>query len=907
MSIYRASLDPLFNPRGIAVIGGSPRERSLGRVIAANLRAGGFGGPINVVTPRHRKLDGFDTVASIGALDPVPDLVIVTVPPDAVPGVIDKAGAAGVGAAIIITAGLGQGPGSLREATANAARRHGIRLVGPNCLGVLIPKLGINASFAASNALPGDLALLAQSGAIVATVVEWANQRDIGFSGIVSLGDMADVEIGELLDYYATDPGTRAILVYIESITDPKHFMSATRAAARAKPVIMVKAGRHEAGAKAVASHTGAMAGSDAVFDAALRRAGVLRVNDMEELFAAANTLARLRPFDGRRLGILTNGGGVGILTVDRLVDLGGEPARLSEDSCTALDAVLPPTWSRDNPVDIVGDADADRYVAALDVLLDANECDALLVLHVPTALTDPVDIAKAVAARIAERRRASPGLPCKPVLACWLSHEAQARVHFDAANVPAYRTLTGAVRGFTHLVRYAQAQAELLAAPPSLPSAFSPDPERARRAVREALARGEHWLDPAAVAEVLAAYDIPSPLSVIATDADTAARVAAPMIEAHGAVALKIQSPDIPHKSDVGGVVLGLGSVEAVRAETVAMLARVTRRLPGARVEGVMVQPMVERPEARELIAGIADDAVFGPVILFGAGGITVEIEDDTALALPPLHLGLADDLIGRTRVSRLLGAYRNRAAADRAAVALTLVKLAQLSADIPEIRELDINPLLADADGVVALDARVLIAECEVCADVGESDTNPRFAIRPYPKSLEGNLTLRDGGSMRVRPVRPEDEQRLTRFFDAVNSEDLRQRFFAPVKQVSRAFIARLTQIDYARMIVLLAVDDADEVQGVGQIHTDPDGRSGEYAILLRSVLKGHGLGWALMQHLIEHAGRSGLQSITGRVLRENTTMLAMCRHLGFEVVTEPEDMSVMWVTLPVGTAGE
>lgn len=894
-------LDALFNPRGIAVIGGSPKPRSLGRVILANLCAGGFQGDIHVVTPRHGELDGHATATDLAALPRVPDLVIVTVPPEAVPGVVEDAGRAGVGAAVVITAGLGQGVGSLREAAAAAARRHGMRLVGPNCLGILVPPRGINASFAASNAQPGDLALLAQSGAIITTVVEWANQRGIGFSGIVSLGDMADVEIGELLDHYATDPGTRAILVYAESITDPRRFMSAARAAARAKPVIMVKAGRHEAGAKAAASHTGALAGSDAVFDAALERAGILRVFDLEELFAAANTLARLRPFKGHRLAILTNGGGVGILAVDRLVDLGGTPAELSAGTCARLDAVLPSTWSRANPIDIVGDADGDRYVAALDALLDARECDGVLVLHVPTALTAPVAVAEAVAAHVRARRR---GIGDKPVLACWLSHESEARARFDAAGIPAYRTLTGAVRGFTHLVRYARAQAQLLLAPPSLPADFTPEPDRARARVLQALAAGQRWLGPLDVAEVLAAYDIPAPTVVLATDSDAAARAAWPMLQAHDAVALKIQSPDLPHKSDVGGVMLGLESVTEVAEAARAMLQRVGQSKPDARIEGVLVQPMVKPPHARELIAGIADDGVFGPVIVFGAGGIAVEVDKDTAVALPPLHMQLADALISRTRVSARLAAYRNEPPADRGAVAATLVKLAQLSADVPEIRELDINPLLAGPDGVVALDARILVGHCPTSAGAGagDPDTNPRFAIRPYPKSMEGELLLRDGSTMRVRPVRPEDEALLRTFFAAVSEEDLRQRFFAPIKRVSGPFIARLTQVDYARNIVLLAMDGGEQVQGVAQIHSDPEGREGEYAILLRSSLKGRGLGWALMQRLIEVAARNGLHTITGEVLRENTSMLAMCAELGFQVRPDPDDLQIMQVTLSV-----
>lgn len=894
-----SGLDAVFNPARIAVIGGSPKDRSLGRVIAANLRGGGFTGPIDVVTPRHAELDGHPTHPTLDGLDPVPDLIVVTTPPEAVPGVIDSAGAAGVGAAVVITAGLGQGPGSPREAALAAARRHGLRLVGPNCLGVLVPPRGINASFAASNALPGDLALLAQSGAIITTVVEWANARDIGFSGIVSLGDMADVEIGELLDHFATDPGTRAILVYAESITDPRRFMSAARAAARAKPVIMVKAGRHEAGARAAASHTGALAGSDAVFDAALARAGILRVYDMEELFAAANTLARQRPFRGRRLAILTNGGGVGILAVDRLVDLGGQPAALGEATRSALDDVLPPTWSGANPVDIVGDAGPDRYLHALDILLDSPDCDAVLVLHVPTALTAPVAVAEAVARRVAGRRT---GYDDKPVLACWLASEAEARRHFDAAVIPAYRTLTGAVRGFCHLVRHTDAQDQLMQAPPSLADDIAPDVTATRARLREAIGAGREWLEPLELDALLHAWGIPTPPLAEAADPEAAGRAATALLADHAAVALKILSRDLPHKSDAGGVALDLDSPAAVADEARAMLERVRANAPNAHIDGFVVQAMVRRPHARELIAGIADDAVFGPVVVFGAGGITVEVDPDSALALPPLHLGLARALIDRTRVARRLAAYRNVPAADRDAVATVLVRLAQLAADLPEIRELDLNPLLADADGVVAVDARARIAACGDGAVLPDGEGNPRLAIRPYPRSLEGWLALRDGSRLRVRPVRPDDEPALRAFFDAVGPEDLRQRFFAPLRKVSPGFIARLCQIDYARTIVLLAVDDEGAVQGIAQIHADPEGREGEYAILLRSALKGRGLGWALMRCLLRQASRAGLRRVTGEVLRENTSMLAMCRELGFSARATASDPLLVQVEMDV-----
>lgn len=903
----RDALDALFKPASIAVVGASTKAQSLGRVIARNLRAGGFPGPLDVVSPKYPRIDGIRTARSISELEPVPELVVVTVPPDLVPGVLDEAGRCGVKAAVVITAGLGQGPGSLREQASKVARRHGLRLVGPNCLGILSPPALVNASFAAAPALPGDLALLAQSGAVVTTVVEWANQRGIGFSGIVSLGDMADVDVGELLDYFATDPGTRAILIYMESVRDVRRFMSAARAAARAKPVIVVKAGRHEAGARAAASHTGALAGSDAVFDAAFRRAGVLRVADMEELFAAANTLSTLKPSSGKRLAILTNGGGVGILAIDRLVDLKGEPAELSAETLAKLNAVLPDTWSHSNPVDIVGDGGVQRYTDALDILMDAPEVDAVFVVHVPTALVAPVEVAEGVARHMrARREREGSYSPGKPVLACWLAQEQAARTHLQAAGIPTYRTLTGAIRGFVHLTEYAEAQRQLLATPPSLPADFQPDAERARRALAQAEGSGRRWLPAAAVHDLLAAYGIPSLPMVIAADAAAAAEAARPWIEAGQRAVLKIVSPDIAHKSDVGGVKLNIETVDAVRHEAEVMLERVRRAEPGARIDGLLVQPMVERAHARELIAGIADDALFGPVILFGAGGVSVEVEKDTALGLPPLHLNLAHDLINRTRVSRRLAAYRNLPAADRDAAALTLVKLSHLAADLPEVRELDINPLLVDEHGAIALDARVLVEDFDPATCARVPFGNPRFAIAPYPKEMEGDLRTSAGRVFHVRAVRPEDEELLRRFFAAVSADDLRQRYFSPVKQISDAFIARLTQIDYARVIVLLTVDDADEVLGVAQVHADPELEEGEYAILLRSDLKGLGLGWALMQRLIEVAKRMGLKQISGQVLRDNTSMLDMCRQLGFSITPDPEDGAIALVQLPVAGGG-
>jgi acetyltransferase len=900
MSTYR--LDRLFAPRSVAVVGASPRERSPGRAVLRNMIAGGFPGRVHLVNPDHPEIDGKAAVASVAALPETPDLAVIAVPPAAVAETVAAAAAKGVAAAIIITAGLGHGSGSLADQALAAARPHGLRLVGPNCLGVMVPAAKLNASFASRMPARGDLALISQSGAIVAGMVEWATQRAIGFSAVVSIGDQADVDLGDLLDYFANDRATRAILLYVESIKDARKFMSAARAAARAKPVIGIKAGRHAQAARAAATHTGALAGSDAVYDAAFRRAGLLRVRDLDDLFDATQTLARLRPFPGKRLMILTNGGGIGVLALDRLADFGGTAAPLSPATLAQLDAVLPPTWSRSNPVDIIGDADADRYAAALQVLLSSSDSDALLVLNVPTALASAQATATRVAQTVvADRARV---FGARAVFAVWVGEDSGTAETFDRARIPHYRTETDAVRGFMHLVRYREAQDALMETPPSLPEHFTRDEGTARDVVERALAEKRGWLDPLEIARVFAAYAIPiAPLS-LARNAEEAAAAAAPFLVAGNRVVVKIFSRDITHKSDVDGVRLDLTDAGAVRAAAADVLTRARAARPEARIEGVIIQPMIARAKARELIAGLADDPTFGPVVVFGWGGTAVASIDDKALALPPLDLQLARELIARTRVARLLRAYRNIPAAREDEVALVLVKLAQLAADVPEIRELDINPLLADHEGVIAVDARISIAPL---AGERRGPGHPRFAVRPYPKEWERTIRLASGREAFVRPVRPDDEALVRAFFTKVTPEDVRLRFFAPVREFSHEFIARLTQIDYARAIALLAVEPGSgEMLGAVRLHADANFDTGEYAILVRSDLKGHGLGWSLMQIMIEYARWLGLKTIEGQVLRENTTMLQMCRALGFSVAEDRDDGNVCIVKLPVTSRG-
>ncbi|MGE0008439.1 MAG: bifunctional acetate--CoA ligase family protein/GNAT family N-acetyltransferase [Parvibaculaceae bacterium] len=880
MSIYR--LDKLFRPRSVAVVGASPKDRSLGRAVLANLKSAGFTGRIDVVNPNYPVIEGVATAPSLTALPTLPDLIVVTAPGPAVPQIAATAGEAGVAAAVVISAGLGHGPDSLSAQLLEAARKWGLRILGPNGLGLLVPPIGLNASFSAQPAKSGDLALVSQSGAIAAALVEWSARRSIGFSAIASIGDAVDIDLADLLDHFALDPQTRAILLYVEAVANASKFLSAARAAARVKPVIVMKTGRHHQASLAAATHTGALAGSDAVYDAAFRRAGLLRVADLDEFLAAAEGLGRLRPFPGRRLAILTNGGGLGVLATDRLMDLGGTLANISPKTMATLDRSLPAAWSRANPVDIIGDADPGRYGATLTALLDDEANDAVLVLNVPTALaSSPAAAAHVAEVAAAHGKRGR----SKPVFASWIADDPASAGRFEAAGIPHFTTESKAVQGFMHFVRCREAQEALMATPPAQPAELEPDRRSGRAIVTQALAQGRSWLDPLEGVALLAAYDIPMVEATFAADPEQAARRAAILLEKHPGLAVKILSPDIIHKSDVGGVRLNLKTPREAGDAAAQIIAAARRAKPGAHIAGVTLHPMITRLKARELIAGIADDRTFGPVVMFGAGGVSVEVADDKALALPPLDLAMARELISRTRVSRLLGAYRNVPAARIDAVADILIKLSRLSADFPEIREVDLNPLLADAEGAVILDARIAIAPFRPQEFRAAPDT--RFAIRPYPRQWECSDTLRGGESLFIRPIRAEDEPALLSFLEKIDREDIRLRFFSSLRRFSHHFVARLTQLDYGRTMAFVALDQASgDVLGVVGLHADPDHRTAEFAVLVRSDFKGRGLGTSLMKLAIRYGRAEGYHRITGDVLAENHAMLRLCRELGFEI---------------------
>lgn len=885
------NLDALFHPSTIALIGASNQAGSVGAVLARNLLQSGFAGPILPVNPNERAIRSTLNYRSIDALPMAPDLAVIATPPAAVPGLIAELGARGCRAAVVITAGFGEGERAegeaLKQAMLDAARPHLLRIIGPNCLGVMSPHLGLNASFAHLSPQPGRLAFLTQSGAVATAMLDWASARHIGFSHLISLGSMSDVDFGDLLDYLALDSRTDAILLYVEAVTHARKFMSAARMASRAKPVIVVKAGRSEEGAKAALSHTGALAGSDAVYDAAFRRAGILRVGSLEDLFHAVGVLATGIRVRGDRLGVLTNGGGLGVLAVDEIAEGNGQLAALTGQTLARLDAVLPSTWSRSNPVDVLGDASGQRYRESLAILIEDPGCDALLVMNCPTAVADSMDAAQAVVNALAERPA--------PVLACWLGDgaAAEARRLFARHKIPSFDTPEAAVRAFGHLVSYRRNQ-ELLRETPPATDTEATDRGRAEAVIDAALADRRRLLTELEAKGLLASMGIAAVQSLRAGNPEEAVEAA----ERLGyPVVLKILSRDITHKSDVGGVQLNLASPQALSQAAHDMLRNLHAKAPDARIDGFTVQPMVRRPRAHELLLGVSEDPVFGPVILFGQGGTAVEVVRDRVIGLPPLNLNLAREMISRTRVYRLLQGYRDRPRADIDAVALTLTKLSQFVAELDRVAELDINPLLADADGVIALDARVVVRS--------RDDPRAPFAIRPYPRELERTIRTRNGGLFLVRPIRPEDEPSLIQFLRASSPEDVRLRFFAPIKEFGHTFAARLTQIDYDREMALIAiVPESPAIAGVVRLISDPDNDKAEFAVMVRSDLKGTGLGYSLMLSILDYARARGVRHVHGDVLRDNAAMLRMAAELGF-VTAWSEDPDVVTVGLDLPTS--
>ena len=889
--MFQHYLYPLFNARSVAVFGASEREDSVAGILFRNLRHAGYTGEVYPVNPKHDTVFGVRCYASAGELPAVPELALIATPAPTVAPIMEACGERGIRHAIVLSAGfseVGAQGAALEDGVKAAAKKHGIRFIGPNCLGIQRPSIGLNATFSQGATLSGDLALVSQSGAICTAMLDWAETNGIGFSSVISTGASADLDFGEILDYLATDTQTRGILLYIEGIRDARRFMSALRATSRFKPVVMVKVGRYAAGSKAVQSHTGALVGSDAVFDALVRRAGVVRVNTILQLFASARALSTHIKPSGNRLAIVTNGGGPGVMATDLAVELGVRMAELSPATIETLNAVLPPNWSQANPLDIIGDANADRYHAAVDACLADDNVDGVLAMLTPQAMTRPTEAAQAV---IEVAKNSS-----KPVLTCWMG-EAQVfegRRLFKQAGIPYFTTPEPAVEVFSYLSAFYENQRLLMQTPEPLSQQAAPDVEGARLIIESALAHGRHLLNEVESKALLAAFHIPIAQTLIARNAMEAMLLAQ---QIGFPVVMKINSPDITHKSDVNGVRLGLSSGQAVRSAYSEMLADIGRLRPDATLDGIVIEPMVTRSHAREVLLGMTSDPVLGPVIVFGAGGVDVEAFRDRAVTLPPLNRYLARDLIQRTRVATLLGAFRNRPPVDMDALENVLLRLSEMVCELPWLAELDINPLLVDEHGALALDARVIIAP-----RVPMADRYGHMAIHPYPAHLVTHWQLPSGHNVVIRPIRPEDAELTQGFVKSLSEESRYFRFMDAVSELSPVALAHLTQIDYSREMALLALTEIDgrEVElGVARYAINPEGASCEFALVVNDQWQKQGIGHKLMDVLMDVARSKGVKAMEGEVLKTNHPMLKLVEALGFRIEPHPEDDAVRRVS--------
>ena len=876
-----ANLDGLFKPNSVAVIGATNEPGHVGRVVMENLLAGKFLGPVMPLSTTQDEVLGVTAYKGVDTLPLTPDLAVLCIPPEEAPEVIHRLGRRGVKAAIALCPGYARlAPGEKWEAQHRilaAAEDQDIRILGPSGLGLIVPPIGLNASLVKADPPKGRIAFISQSASLFTGVLDWARGHGIGFSYVVSLGDRLDLKYHDLFDYLVSDPNTRSILLYLESVSDARKFMSAARAAARNKPVLVVKPGRRRGPGGETLARPGQ--GLDEVYNEAFRRAGMLRVLEIDALFDAAQTLGRSQQLKGDRLAILTNGGSVGVMTADTLVDRGGKLAGVSEETARTLNELLGPNWSRDGIIDMGLTAGPQQYTEAMNALLKDKEPNAILVMHIPFAAVEGEDIAKAVGAIAAKSQR--------PVFTCWLGHQVAepARALFGQLGVPTYTTPETAVRAFMDMANHRRTQELMLEMPASLPQGFAPDMECAQGVVQAVLEEGRSELTEPEAKVILASYGIPVIQSRLAHTTQEALEAAE---ELGYPVAIKVVSPQIPQPFDVGGVVLDVEDAEELRQGAQAIRARAKKMELGAHVTGFIVQKMGRRG-AQELLLQAQEDPVFGPYLRFGQGGLAAKLSQDKAIGLPPMNMSLARDLINRTRVSAFLRGLGGRPPADMDAICLTIIQVSQLVTDIPQIQEIDINPLFADSQGVAVLGVRIRVAE------VTASGLD-RLAIRPYPKELEETVTLKNGRTAFIRPIRPEDEPAHYEFFKRISPEDLRFRFFGVVRELSHMEMTRLTQIDYEREMAFIATapneEGLSETLGVVRAATKPDNSAAEFAVLVRSDQKGVGLGRMLMEKIIRYCRERGTAAITGQALLENKGMQGLAEKLGFEVWRNTDD---------------
>jgi acetyltransferase len=873
------NLDKIFHPKSVAVIGASGKSTSLGHKVLENLKEAGFKGPVYPVNPKYKKIGGSTCYENAAALPEAVDLAVICTPAATVPDVVRECGEAGILGLVILSAGFREASEdgqALEQALQRAASEFdGLRIVGPNCLGVMAPHSALNASFASGMPTKGHVAFLSQSGALCTAVLDWALQEQVGFSYFVSVGNMLDVSIGDLIDYLATDRWTESIILYVESITEAREFMSAARAFTRHKPIIAYKAGRFAESAQAAASHTGAMAGVDTVYEAAFNRAGIVRVFEMNDMFDCAELLARHKLPKGPRLAIVTNAGGPGVMATDALLERKGVLAQLADETVDALNQHLPAAWSHGNPVDVLGDASPQRLAEAARIVLADRGVDAALVIFAPQAMSKPTDAAKALIEVAAQSH--------KPMLASWMGGLTMSKgvELFNAAGIPTYSVPEQAVRAFMYLVSYARNRDVLYETPRDIPVEFPLDRGKLRAVFDTILSEGRETLSESTSKALLEAYEIPVAKPYVARSAEDgvqlAHRVGYP-------VALKVMSPQITHKTDVGGVELDLASDEEVRASFERIVAKAKEKRPDAQVEGVTVQKMVSSPVGHELIVGARRDAVFGAVLLVGAGGTAAELFRDRALELPPLNERLARRMLESLRSWPLLEGYRGRPAANIDRLIEILIRLSYLVADYPEIKELDVNPLLVTPDGAMALDARIILDHEMI---LKPPRPYSHLAIRPYPEEFTRPAKLKDGTRILLRPIKPEDEPLWHELLASCSQESLWFRFRYLFKQTTHEMATRFCFIDYDREIAIVAELESDEgrkLLGVGRLVANADHTDAEYAVLVADAYQGQGLGSLLTDYCLEICKSWGIRTVVAETAPENRRMLAIFEHRGF-----------------------
>ncbi|MDP1527178.1 MAG: bifunctional acetate--CoA ligase family protein/GNAT family N-acetyltransferase [Rhodocyclaceae bacterium] len=881
-------LMPLFEPKSIAIIGASETQGSIGATLVRNVIDGGYKGKLFLVNPRHENVFGQKAYATVESVPQRLDLAVICTKAETVPAIIESCGRAGTRNAIVISGGFAEmGPrgANLERSMLDSARRHNLRLLGPNCLGIMRPGSGINVTFANGSANPGTIGLISQSGALCTAILDWALPNNVGFSSVVSLGAESDIDFGEVLEYMVADPRTENIFLYIEGIKNARRFMSALRAAARCKPVLLIKVGRHPAGKQAALSHTGAMVGADDVFDAALRRAGVVRLGNVGQMYAAAQALfSHFRP-RGNRLMIITNGGGPGVMAADHAADIGIPLAQLSEETLKKLNESMPQTWSKSNPADIVGDADPARYAAALTTCLEDDNVDGVMCILTPQAMTDPTQAARAVI-EVAKKTD-------KPLVTCWMGEDQvrEARLLFKGAGIPTFRTPEPAVELFSHISNYYRNQQLLMQAPASIANQIPPRLESAKLVIETALSEGRKVLNEMESKALLAAFRIPIAQTVIARSPSEAMVLAEEM---GLPVVMKIDSPQITHKTDSGGVRLNLNTLAQVRDAYNEILEEVKKNRPDAIIHGIAIEPMIQKVNGRELVVGMARDQIFGPTIIFGPGGTGTEAcGTERAVALPPLNKFLVDDMLASTTTSARLGEFRNMPPVSMEALEAVLLRVSEMVCELPWIREMDINPLIVDENGAVAVDARIAIENIPITA--GRYD---HMAIHPYPSHLVTEYKTQDGLTVKIRPISPEDADMEQEFVKNLSPETKYYRFMNTLRELSQTQLVRLTQIDYDREMAFVAYVDHERVDGlevqigVARYAINPDGESCEFAIVVADNWQGKGLARRLMGVIIDTARSRGIKYMNGDFLSENRRMIQFVTSLGFVLAPHPED---------------